>query len=189
MALKLDDKLVVGISSRALFDLEEEDKIYKSKGLKAFIEYERLHENDILKPGTAFPLIKALHKLNSSGKYLVEIIIMSKNSADTSLRIFNSITGWISAVRPWSVGDRLHLISMLLKQICFYRRMRRMYRKLLMPILLPELFVHIRIFRLIRIRILSRSVLLLTEMRSFFQMNQRKYFNLRDWMLFRSMSI
>ena len=40
MALKLDDKLVVGISSRALFDLEEEDKIYKSKGLKAFIEYE-----------------------------------------------------------------------------------------------------------------------------------------------------
>ncbi|WP_291236901.1 5'-nucleotidase [Frisingicoccus sp.] len=91
MALKLDDKLVVGISSRALFDLEEEDKIYKSKGLKAFIEYERLHENDILKPGTAFPLIKALHKLNSSGKYLVEIIIMSKNSADTSLRIFNSI--------------------------------------------------------------------------------------------------
>lgn len=91
MALKLDDKLVVGISSRALFDLEEEDKIYKSKGLKAFIEYERLHENDILKPGTAFPLIKALHKLNSSGKYIVEIIIMSKNSADTSLRIFNSI--------------------------------------------------------------------------------------------------
>lgn len=91
MALKLDDKLVVGISSRALFDLEEENKIFETEGLAAYSEYQLCHENDILKPGTAFPLIKALHKLNSEGKYLTEIIVMSKNSADTSLRIFNSI--------------------------------------------------------------------------------------------------
>ena len=62
MALRLDDKLVVGISSRALFDLEEENKIYEEEGLKAYSEYQLSHENDILKPGTAFPLIKALHK-------------------------------------------------------------------------------------------------------------------------------
>ena len=79
MALKLDDKLVVGISSRALFDLEEENKIFETEGLDAYSEYQLAHENDILKPGTAFPLIKALHKLNSEGKYLTEIIIMSKN--------------------------------------------------------------------------------------------------------------
>ena len=91
MALKLDDKLVVGISSRALFDLEEENRIFEEQGLEAYSEYQLQHENDILKPGTAFPLIKALHKLNSEGKYLTEIIVMSKNSADTSLRIFNSI--------------------------------------------------------------------------------------------------
>lgn len=91
MPLKLDDKLVVGISSRALFDLEEENEIFETQGLKAYSEYQLTHENDILKPGTAFPLIKALHKLNSEGKYLTEIIVMSKNSADTSLRIFNSI--------------------------------------------------------------------------------------------------
>lgn len=91
MALKLDDKLVVGISSRALFDLEEENKIFETEGLAAYSEYQSSHENDILKPGTAFPLIRALHKLNSEGKYLTEIIVMSKNSADTSLRIFNSI--------------------------------------------------------------------------------------------------
>lgn len=91
MALQLDDKLVVGISSRALFDLEEENKIYEEKGLKAYSEYQLEHENDVLKPGTAFPLIKALQKLNSDGKYHTEIIVMSKNSADTSLRIFNSI--------------------------------------------------------------------------------------------------
>lgn len=91
MAMSLDDKLVVGISSRALFDLEYENSIYVEHGLTAYLEYQRNHEQDILKPGTAFPLVRALHKLNDSGTQLVEIIIMSKNSADTSLRIFNSI--------------------------------------------------------------------------------------------------
>lgn len=91
MAMNLDNKLVVGISSRALFDLEYENTIYEEQGLQAYLEYQRNHEQDILKPGTAFPLIRALHKLNDGEEQLVEIIIMSKNSADTSLRIFNSI--------------------------------------------------------------------------------------------------
>lgn len=91
MAITLTDKLVVGISSRALFDLEEENRIYEEQGLQAYVDYQIAHENDILKPGTAFPLIKALHRLNSGDRQLTEIIIMSKNSADTSLRIFNSI--------------------------------------------------------------------------------------------------
>ena len=50
MALKLDDKLVVGISSRALFDLEEENRIFEEQGLEAYSEYQLQHENDILKP-------------------------------------------------------------------------------------------------------------------------------------------
>lgn len=91
MALSLDDKLVIGVSSRALFDLEEENKIFEEQGLEAYSKYQAEHENDILKPGTAFPLVKALQKLNADGRYLTEIIIMSKNSSDTSLRIFNSI--------------------------------------------------------------------------------------------------
>ena len=91
MAVSLANKLVVGISSRALFDLELENKIYEEQGLQAYLDYQRAHERDILRPGTAFPLIKALHKLNDGGEQLVEIIIMSKNSADASLRIFNSI--------------------------------------------------------------------------------------------------
>ena len=91
MAVSLDNKLVVGISSRALFDLETENRIYEEQGLQAYLEYQVAHEKEILRPGTAFPLIKALHKLNDHGEQLVEIIIMSKNSADTSLRIFNSI--------------------------------------------------------------------------------------------------
>lgn len=91
MAMSLENKLVVGISSRALFDLEYENTIYEEQGIQAYLEYQRAHEQEILKPGTAFPLIKALHKLNLGDEQLVEIIIMSKNSADTSLRIFNSI--------------------------------------------------------------------------------------------------
>ncbi|ABX42349.1 5'-nucleotidase [Lachnoclostridium phytofermentans] len=91
MPLKLEDKLVVGISSRALFDLEEENTIFERDGLRAYSDYQILHENDILKPGTAFPLVKALQNLNTDERHLTEIIIMSKNSADTSLRIFNSI--------------------------------------------------------------------------------------------------
>ena len=91
MGIDLQNKLVVGVSSRALFDLEAEDKIYKEDGLVAYEEYQIAHENDVLKPGTAFPLIKALHNLNCEDQRLTDIIVMSKNSANTSLRVFNSI--------------------------------------------------------------------------------------------------
>lgn len=91
MSIKLEDKLVIGVSSRALFDLEAENEIFERDGLEAYCQYQREHEKDILKPGTAFPLVKALQQLNADGRYLTEIIVMSKNSADTSLRIFNSL--------------------------------------------------------------------------------------------------
>lgn len=91
MPLKLDNKLVIGVSSRALFDLEAENAIFENDGLAAYSQYQLEHEDDVLQPGTAFPLVKALQKLNADGRYLTEIIVMSKNSADTSLRVFNSI--------------------------------------------------------------------------------------------------
>ena len=91
MAWDLSNKLVVGISSRALFDLETENRIFEEQGLDAYEAYQIEHEEDVLKPGTAFPLVKALHRLNSGDERLTEIIIMSKNSANTSLRVFKSI--------------------------------------------------------------------------------------------------
>lgn len=93
MPLSLKDYLVVGISSRALFDLEDENKIYEEKGLQQYSDYQIGHENDILRPGAGFQLVKALLKINTlvSSKRKTEIIILSRNSADTSLRIFNSI--------------------------------------------------------------------------------------------------
>ncbi|MBQ6905905.1 MAG: 5'-nucleotidase [Clostridia bacterium] len=87
MPFRLDDKLVIGVSSRALFDLEAENEIFEKGGLEEYSAYQIAHEKDILSPGTAFPLVRALQRLSD----MTEIIIMSKNSADTSLRIFNSI--------------------------------------------------------------------------------------------------
>ena len=86
------DTLVVGISSRALFCLEDENRIYQELGVDEYEKYQKEHENDILEPGAGFRLVKALLRLNNlSDKRLTAIIIMSHNNADTSLRIFNSI--------------------------------------------------------------------------------------------------
>lgn len=92
MSVSLDHCLVIGISSRALFDLDEENKIYEEQGLDAYEAYQLSHEEEILKPGSGFALVKALLKLNERyKKHMVEVLIMSRNSANTSLRIFNSM--------------------------------------------------------------------------------------------------
>lgn len=93
MSYDLENRLVVGVSSRALFDLTVENGIFEEKGVKAYCDYQVAHENEPLKPGPGFRLIKALLSLNelSDKKPRVEVIIMSRNSADTSLRVFNSI--------------------------------------------------------------------------------------------------
>lgn len=93
MAFDLAAPLVIGISSRALFDLEEENRLFEEKGLAAYEEYQLQHENDLLQPGSAFQLVKSFLELNgiSDNHHLVEVIIMSRNSPNTSLRIFNSI--------------------------------------------------------------------------------------------------
>ena len=93
MPYDLTRPLVIGISSRALFDLEEENRIFENEGLNAYIKYQVDNEDKVLQPGAGFELIKAFLRLNDLNKdnRLVEVIIMSRNSPDTSLRIFNSI--------------------------------------------------------------------------------------------------
>lgn len=86
-------KLVVAISSRALFDLDASHKVFESEGIDAYCRYQIEHEEEILQPGVAFPLVKKLLAMNRlfSGAPVVEVILLSRNSADTGLRIFNSI--------------------------------------------------------------------------------------------------
>lgn len=86
-------KMVVAISSRALFDLQESHRVYTDQGVDAYCKYQIEHENEILEPGAAFPLVQKLLKLNKLGdqRERVEVILLSRNSADTGLRVFNSI--------------------------------------------------------------------------------------------------
>ena len=93
MAYDLENRLVIGVSSRALFDLTVENDIFEKEGMQAYSDYTIAHENEILAPGPGFSLIKALLDINKlkgqDGR--VEVIIMSRNSADNSLRVFKSI--------------------------------------------------------------------------------------------------
>lgn len=93
MPKDLTGKLVVAISSRALFNLDESHTIFETQGIAAYSKYQIDHENDILDPGVAFSLVKKLLQLKDpqTNEQLVEIILLSRNSADTGLRIFNSI--------------------------------------------------------------------------------------------------
>jgi 5'-nucleotidase len=88
-----DRRLVVAISSRALFDLAESHALFERAGLDAYREFQIAHEDEPLAPGIAFPLVRKLLRLNelSDRTPRVEVILLSRNSADTGLRIFNSI--------------------------------------------------------------------------------------------------
>ncbi len=93
MPVSLDNLLVVGISSRALFDLEAEETIFRNHGLEAYRRHQIDNEAEILKVGAGFALVRALLKLNelTHNRRFVEVVIMSRNSSETSMRIFNSI--------------------------------------------------------------------------------------------------
>jgi 5'-nucleotidase len=86
-------KLVIAISSTALFDMRESHDIFETQGVAAYANYQREHEDDILGPGEAFPLVTKLLRINEKlgGEPRVEVILLSRNSADTGLRVFNSI--------------------------------------------------------------------------------------------------
>ena len=108
MAYNLKDKLVVAVSSRALFDLETENKVFEQKGLDEYYKYQLDNEHLPLNKGTGFRLIDNLLKINKyfdANERQVEVIILSKNNAATSLRITNAIneykleierSGWTS---------------------------------------------------------------------------------------------
>jgi len=85
--------LTIAISSRALFNLDESHAVFENDGIEAYCQYQIEREDVPLEPGVAFPLVKKLLALNGSdlSNPRVAVILMSRNSADTGLRIFNSI--------------------------------------------------------------------------------------------------
>ena len=78
----LDQKLVIGLASSALFNLEESDEVFRTQGELAYREYQRKHENTPLEQGVAFPFIQRLLSLNDifpKEKPFVEVILLSRN--------------------------------------------------------------------------------------------------------------
>ncbi|MAL94233.1 MAG: 5'-nucleotidase [Haliea sp.] len=88
-----DRQLVVAISSRALFDLDESHRVFREEGLQAYSEYQIAREEEPLEPGEAFPLVQKMLRLNTllGDAARVQVVLLSRNSADTGLRVFNSI--------------------------------------------------------------------------------------------------
>lgn len=92
MPLDFSDILVVGVSSRALFDLENENEIFEKEGISGYRKYQQTHEDELLQAGTAFYLIQSLLHLNEGAKKrIVEVVVMSRNSPETGVRIMNSV--------------------------------------------------------------------------------------------------
>jgi 5'-nucleotidase len=93
MPESLDNQLVVAISSRALFNMDDSHEVYEQEGLEAYSRYQVEREEQPLEPGEAFPLVHKLLRLNDRlpPESQVEVVLLSRNSADTGLRVFNSI--------------------------------------------------------------------------------------------------
>ena len=93
MPYPIEKKLVIAISSSALFDMQDSDAVFRQDGEDAYRVYQQKHINDPLKEGVAFPFIKRLLNLNASfpEEQPVEVILFSKNSPETGLRAFRSI--------------------------------------------------------------------------------------------------
>lgn len=92
MSLDLSDILVVGVSTRALFNLENENKVFEEEGIEAFRKYQLDNEDELLEAGTAFHLVKSLLDLNKiADKKIVEVVVMSRNSPETGMRVLNTI--------------------------------------------------------------------------------------------------
>ena len=96
MVYSLENRLVIGVSTRTLFQLNKENQIFEKEGVEAYSAYQKEHEDEILKPGPGFSLIQSLLQLNElpGQENRVEVILMSKNSPDISLRIFHSIESY-----------------------------------------------------------------------------------------------
>ena len=88
----LKEKVVIAVSSRALFDLEEEHALFEEKGYKAFRDHQVRYQNTPLRPGVAFPFVRRLLALNELYGDLApfRVIALSRNSPERAQRFFHS---------------------------------------------------------------------------------------------------
>src|SRR5437588_6778717 len=90
MPYSVEGKLVVAISSRALFDFEEENRVFERDGEGAYIALQYARLDVPAREGGAFPLVKKLLAFNTPKAQRVEVVILSKNDPVSGLRVFRS---------------------------------------------------------------------------------------------------
>jgi 5'-nucleotidase len=106
-------RLIVAVSSRALFDLEDAHRIFEADGEDA---YRRHHasSNAALKPGAAFPIVKALANAGVKARAPVEVIVVSRNTPETGVRIVKAIeSAGLGAARGVFTGGAPSLVPYL----------------------------------------------------------------------------
>lgn len=96
MPYDLENRLVIGVASSAMFNLNESDTVFRSKGEEEYRRYQEKHLNTPLEKGIAFSFIKRLLSLNdlsvdSVKDPLVEVVLLSRNDPDTGMRVMKSI--------------------------------------------------------------------------------------------------
>lgn len=90
MAATLEGKLVVALSSRALFDFEEENRLFEETNDSAYMQLQSSRLEKPAKHGVAFPLVRKLLAFNDSQTQRVEVVILSRNDPVSGLRVFRS---------------------------------------------------------------------------------------------------
>jgi 5'-nucleotidase len=91
MPMTLDGQLVVAISSRALFDLEEENRVFESGDALAYMRLQLDRLDVPARPGVAFSLVRKLLAFNEVGQQRVEVVMLSRNDPVSGMRIFRSV--------------------------------------------------------------------------------------------------
>ena len=93
MPFDLENRLVIGLASSALFDLTESDAVFRNEGEEAYRKYQRANQEKALNQGVAFSFIRRLLSLNEldPSNPPVEVLLLSRNDPDTGLRVMKSI--------------------------------------------------------------------------------------------------
>ena len=117
MAMTLDGKLVVAISSRALFDFEQENEVFEHGDDRAYMKLQLERLDLPAQPGVAFSLIKKLLAFNTPESQLVEVVILSRNDPVSGMRVFRSAKHYALPIErgsftrgqpPWRYLKPLH---------------------------------------------------------------------------------
>lgn len=103
IAMLRAEPLRIGVSTRSLFNLEDEHKVFREQGVHAYAAMQLEREDVIIGKGAGFDVVKRLLALNEHGADpYVEVVLLSQNSPDLSLRAFKSINHYKLAIKTGS---------------------------------------------------------------------------------------